>query len=718
MKGIKKTNRSMAYFIHLIINFIIAQMLIIAIVLFITYLMITGGDLFGHGEFWQNYGWYIIAGISLLGIVYLIGVAFVGVRLIRQNTEALQKSVKTAEKANEAKSQFLANMSHEIRTPLNAIIGFAAILNNELEDGKNRQYAGVIHRSANMLLSIINDILDLSKIESGKIILELRPFDIHNLLREIVDLYTVRAEQKGLRMVYAIDQQVPRMIVGDSLRLQQVISNLLGNAIKFTPEGGTITLSAMHLQSYGERVYLQFCVEDTGVGIPKEAQEKIFKPFSQADGAVTRTFGGTGLGLTISQKILQAMQSRLELKSFVNKGSIFSFKVYMEKDMRESSRILNAHIIGLYPRDVAKGHLYSQMVDMLEQRGEVQYLSQARNGGAFKLLCLFGHDNVMDIFHTFKLYYPETPILYAGERRYLAPGDMDKFDAFFELPVNEAHVAGALERLLNPRTEEIIAEVHFDGRVLVAEDNATNRLLIQILLERTGLTVDFAKDGYEAVNAVKKFEYDMIFMDIHMPSKDGLTATKEILLIEKDEHRLHAPIIALTANALKGDKEHYIASGMDDYMAKPISESQLASLLNKYLKATPSKLKRKGPDQSMDVPGEGDRAKPMAYTYDPDEAAKKIGVDETTMAMLLENFFFTFDRDFMKLKNAISFRDDEMASEAAHFIKGATMNLFMEEGVTLLQRAEDLANKGDMNQIDLVTIERYFRTIKSQIGQR
>lgn len=693
---------SLRGFVRFMRGIILAMLIVISTNGILIYRLNRINNVVPSQDMLSKYTAFSIIGSSVLMIVLLILISFVGIKRIERHSKDLNDSVKKAEEANEAKSIFLANMSHEIRTPLNAIIGFADILGKSVEDVKNKEYANVIHRSANTLLSIINDILDLSKIESGKIILELRSFNIYEHMSQIVDLYTVRADSKNLRMLYVIDSKVPKLIIGDSLRLQQVVSNLLGNAIKFTPSGGVITLSVTMVESYEEKVFLEFVVNDTGIGIPKEAQESIFTPFTQADGGITRNFGGTGLGLTISQKILQAMHSKLELESFLRQGSTFSFRVFFEKDLslihELSEHTSDEIVIALYPLEIAKHSNYERLRLLLNKMGDLQYISQISGVENFDIIGLLGHKDVAADYHMLRLYYPTTPMIYIGNVSHIE-GHLKKdcFKDYFDNPIIENHLKMSMREIFkNDNKHEDDVQAEFEGHVLVAEDNTTNRLLIQILLEKIGFTVSFAKDGYEAITAVKEEAFDLIFMDIHMPKKDGIAAVKDILLIEKDEGRSHVPIIALTANALMGDREKYIDAGMDEYLSKPISEIQLDKVLRKFLKPLNKKVE--------------------TILYDIEEAAKDIGVDRVTLDMLVENYYLTFDKDFEKLKLAVRLQDKKAILEAAHYLKGATMNLRFKKGSEMFKEIEQFTKDDQIDWIQLEPIETYFELVKKSLN--
>ncbi len=357
--------RSLAGFRRLLLQFAIVIGVILSTSGYVFYWLLLHSDVrFQDVGHILLYGFVIFVAVLML---YLLVISLKGYKHIRRHTKGLEASVVESEQANKAKTMFLANMTHEIRTPLNAIIGFSEILKKELIQTKNGAYADVIQSSANLLLSTINDILDISKIESGNILLENRPYDIKELLHHISDMYQIRAAEKNLHMNMDIDSRIPRMVRGDSLRLQQVISNLLSNAIKFTPEEGTVTLQVECIEEDKTWVYMKVAVIDTGIGIPKEAKERIFRPFSQADGGVVRHFGGTGLGLSIAQNILKLMDSKLSLTSEPGRGSEFTFKIKLDKDLRHSEEASDSDVksIALYPQFLALLKMHQDLVEVI-----------------------------------------------------------------------------------------------------------------------------------------------------------------------------------------------------------------------------------------------------------------------------------------------------------------------------------------------------------------
>lgn len=387
--------------------------------------------------------------------------------------------IRKIENAEKAKADFLSHMSHEIRTPLNAILGFIGILKEKTKESESLMYIETIQKSSTHLLNIINDILDLSKIESGKLSVELVPFHPRPEFTPIISIHMAKANEKGIAFQSLIDMEVPKCITSDPIRLKQIISNLLSNAIKFTHENGAITL---HI-GYDEGTQtLMIDVTDSGIGIPLSKQKKVFEPFTQAEASTTRHYGGTGLGLAICSKLVSMLGGEIRLESEEGRGSKFSVMIPI-------------------PECVT---------------------------------CVVEYDNKTLLQQHKKI----------------------------ELPISQRLV----------------------GNVLVVEDNETNRMYMEILLEKMGLTYEIAEDGLEAVEKFKTNRYDIILMDENMPRMNGLEAAKIILRIEREENRPHTPIIAVTANALHGDKELFMEAGMDGFLSKPVDKSALIVLFERFLK--------------------------------------------------------------------------------------------------------------------------------------
>ncbi len=661
-----------------------------------------------------NYG---LSGLTVFLSIYLMLISIFSYRKFRENSLALEASVKEAEDDNRFKTMFLANIIHEIRTPLNAIIGFSEVLSKDLIASKNGTYAEVIHSSANQLLPIVNDILDISKIESGNIALENRSFDIKELMHQIYELYKIRAEDQDIDMVFIFDRQTPRMVRGDSLRLQQVIANLLSNAIKFTPEGGTVTMNMTLLDDDQEQVNMKFSVEDTGIGIPEEAHERIFEAFSQADGGVSRNFGGTGLGLAISQKILDMMQSKLELESHRRQGSKFFFEVMMEKDLRSAQEDEPLNIIrkiGVYPQYIALLRVHQHLLEIIGRSGEVEIINNIKGDIDFNLICLFRRERVMEDYHTIKLFYPNVPILYIGDKRQLDTADISRFDGFINVNEPGMEISGTIEALLSYDQVEMNVNRHYDGRILIFEADDSIKLLLEVLLEKVGLLVDIVDSGQEAISFINAYAYDMIFIDIDMAENEGVKVAEQIMTIAKEENRAYVPIIAITADALKDNRDQYIQLGMDDYIPKPLSENNLDSILRKYMSEQLDVPKGNTARKKVVVPQKLPKKKSFA-PYDPEAAAEKVGVDRSTMDMLLDNFFIEFDSEFVRLKSAVNSWDNIKTAKIITTLKDITMNLFFEKGLTLLQEVDDLLKKNRIEDIHLEVIEEYFNDLRSEL---
>ncbi len=482
-----------------------------------------------------SYRWILSRG-SLIRDVYGVAARMVGIHIDttdrKRAEEELRAAKEVAEDASRAKSEFLANMSHEIRTPMNGVLGTTELLLNSSLTDKQRHLASTVHRSGRTLLAIINDILDFSKIEAGKLDLECVGFNLSQVLEESIELFIEAARRKHLRLTQHIDERVPRYLKGDPIRFRQILMNLLSNAMKFTETGG-VSLTAEYLDGTTTHAQLRFSVIDTGIGIPPEAKLRIFDAFSQADGSTTRRYGGTGLGLSIAKQLVGLMGGTITVESTPEHGSTFAFTA----------------------------------------RFELQPLG----AGSLRELTP----------------YPQFPKLY------LAPEQAG--DAAHSLSSSGGRAADAAISV---------------GRILLAEDSPVNREVAVGMLEQLGYEVEVAENGRQALVATERKRFDIVLMDCQMPEMDGLTATRRIRELEtrqasmvtrpagdegedagsggSDSSRLttdespvrscrHVPIIALTANAMQGDREHCLAAGMNDYLSKPYTQMQLQDMVQKWL---------------------------------------------------------------------------------------------------------------------------------------
>ena len=506
---------------------------------------------------------------------------------LRFDITELVDAKEKAEIAQKAKTTFLANMSHEIRTPLNAIIGFSDILCESDINPAEKENAEIISRSAKSLLNIINDVLDISKMENGKFELEEVEFSLFNLTEHIAELFSVNIKEKNIKFIYEVDALLPKMIISDSFRIQQVLSNFLSNAIKFTPKNGKINFEIKVLHKDKQNVKILFRVKDSGIGISKEQSEIIFKPFSQADSRISRNYGGTGLGLAICYDIVNLLNSKIQLISDINKGSEFSFiadfKIGKDIDDSEKSNIKFA----IFELKNDENNIQNIIKNYLIRFGTLYDISKTFTHKIDMLFC-FKSDELLEKLIEFKKYNNDSKIVYVGEKDDLEKTLVSYINYYIDLPIYGSKIYNIIadnsdinKNVLKESTNSKNIKDEIKGNILVAEDNPNNQKLIEILLSKFGLSVQIVPNGQEAVEMYKSKRFDIILMDINMPIMDGLVATKIIRNIEKDYYEV--PIIALTANSIAGDKEKYIAEGMDDYLSKPINVNNLKSILKKYL---------------------------------------------------------------------------------------------------------------------------------------
>ncbi len=667
-----------------------------------------------------------------------------------QTNKKLESARDTALDATRAKSDFLATMSHEIRTPMNGVIGMTSLLLNTELNLQQKDFVETIRTSGDLLLTIINDILDFSKIESGKLELEQQPLLVRSSVEEVLDLLAPKAREKGLELAYYIEPSVPKGVIADVTRIRQVLMNLLSNAIKFTATGEVVvTVKAKEIEIENEETIYQieFSVRDTGIGIPPEKQERLFQAFSQVDASITRQYGGTGLGLVISKRLSELMGGKMWVETEVNKGSTFYFTIQAkiapqlaEMELLEQPELADKQIL------IVDDNATNRKILSLQTQSWGMKPTLISLPG--KALDLLKEENFFDIA-ILDLQMPEMDgvhlateirklknceflplVLLSSSGISVSSEEVQKiaFSAILQKPIKQSNLYQVLLGIFLKQPVKLTASKQerkkpeipnlaekLPLRILLAEDNAVNQKVALNILKRLGYLADVAANGLEVLEALKRQEYDVVLMDMQMPEMDGLEATRKICEDWNQEERPY--IIALTANAMSGDRQLCINAGMQDYLSKPMHVNDLIVALKKYEKTRQNKTAQAGSQEQILTAGMSEFSQQNGSDAEEVSYQDEVGIAEINLTSpialegeaynqflveIIDDYFKESDLLLSELKAALAAKDGETLERVAHTLKslsGTVGGIALSE---LFNEVKSLAKDGNFIKISLL----------------
>jgi signal transduction histidine kinase/DNA-binding response OmpR family regulator len=658
-------------------------------------------------------------------------------QLLADALQLIQQQKEAAESASRHKSEFLANVSHEIRTPINGIVGMTDLALETNLDDEQREYIEMVKVSADSLLTVINDLLDFSKIEAGRLELSPGDFQLRDSLADILKPLGVRAHTKGIELNAEVAARVPDALFGDVDRLRQILINLIGNAIKFT-ERGEVDLSidldptAHDSRPLNGAVTLHATITDTGIGIPKDKLDLIFAPFVQADGSTTRRFGGTGLGLSISTQLVQMMEGRIWVESELGSGSRFHFTARLKRsqlqgvsppvDRPAPHRVLDGMSVLAVDDNATSRRI---LLDLLRNWGMsptpadsaeaalAELRAASERAEPYPLLLLDAAMPGADGFSVAEQLRLNPGLAGATIMMVCAsstPADRLRcrelgINAVLTKPIKPSHLLDTIQHVFNQdlmrdpvRITTDAAQTTSQGvpapslRVLVAEDNAVNQKLAAAMLQKLGHQAVIASNGLQAIETLGRESFDVVLMDVQMPEMDGFTATDVIRRREHDTGA-HVPIIAMTAHAMKGDREKCLAAGMDGYLSKPVRSRELIDALNAVARAP-------GPGIPGEHSGVGSTPRPVnsdATAFDSSEILDRVGGDLALLAQLIQLFNETADPMLEEIRASVAAADPARLGRAAHKLKGSVSVFGASDAVAILESLTEMGQAGDLS---------------------